>query len=67
MDVIIAPVDSNRKLVLKDVEICYPTLSALVVVYKNGKNRSYPLVHIWNWETPPAPDALTRTKPLEEI
>jgi|GEM_PF-6679807 len=67
MDVKIAPVDSSRKLILKDVETCYPTLSTLVIVYKDGKTRQYPLSHIWCWTMPPGPDAHERTKPPEEI
>lgn len=66
MDLIISPKDSINKISLKEVEMFALEGNTLLVVYKDGRTRNFPLVHIWYYETV-VPSGHKRSKPpIEE-
>ena len=66
MDLIISPKDSINKISLKEVEMFALEGNTLLVVYKDGRTRNFPLVHIWYYEAV-VPSGYKRSKPpIEE-
>lgn len=51
MKLIISPKDNLGKIVLKDVAAFALEGNTLLVVFKSGRTRNYPLVHIWYYES----------------
>jgi hypothetical protein len=50
MELTLSPKDNINKLVLKDVETYCLEGSVLLVVFKDGRARNYPLIHLWYYE-----------------
>ena len=62
MNLVISPINNINKLVLTNVETFYQENKTLLVVFNNGRCRSYPMEHLWYWEASvPAGDK--RSKP----
>jgi len=51
MKLILSPKDNLGKMVLKDVEVFCLEGETLLVVWKNGRTRNYPLMHLWYYES----------------
>lgn len=51
MKLILSPKDNLGKMVLKDVEGFALEGETLLVVFKNGRTRNYPLMHLWYYES----------------
>lgn len=66
MDLIISPKDNINKVILKEVETFTLEGDTLLVVYKDGRTRNFPLVHIWYYESV-VPSGFKRSKPPEVI
>ena len=62
MNLILSPKDNINKLTLTDVETFALEGNTLLVVFKDGRTRNYPLIHLWYYQaTVPAGDK--RSKP----
>lgn len=67
MELILSPKADTSKLVLKDVELFTPQGDTLLVVFKDGRTRHYPLMHLWYYESN-IPAGEGRSKPpIESI
>ena len=51
MKLVLSPRDNINKLELLNVETFCNTAGILVVVFTDGRARSYPTEHLWYWET----------------
>lgn len=51
MDLILSPKDNLGKMILTDVDAFAVEGPTLLVVFKDGKTRNYPLVHLWYYES----------------
>ncbi len=51
MKLILSPKDNLGKMILKDVEVFCLEGETLLVVWKDGKTRNYPLMHLWYYES----------------
>lgn len=63
MELTISPKDNINKLELRDVETFTLEGETLLVVFKDGKTRNYPLQHICYYESGAR---VSRTKPPKE-
>lgn len=51
MKLILSPKDNLGKMTLKDVATYALEGDTLLVVFKNGRTRNYPLIHLWYYES----------------
>ena len=51
MDIYLSPKDNLNKIKLTDVETFAQEGKTLLIVFKNGRTRNYPLEHIWYYES----------------
>ena len=63
MRLILSPKDNVNKIEL-DVETFAQEGNTLLVVFKDGKCRNYPMEHLWYWESK-IPAGNNRSKPSE--
>lgn len=61
MNLILSPKDNLNKITLKDVETFALEGGTLLVVFKDGRARNYPLIHLWYYESRVYED---RSKPI---
>lgn len=62
MRLILSPIDTMSKIEFLDVETYMCSRDVLFVVFKDGRCRQFPMVHLWYWETE-VPSGKTRSKP----
>lgn len=65
MKLILSPKDNVNKLQLKGVETFAIEGPTLLVVFKDGRCRNYPMRHLWYWESR-IPAGKDRSKPPNE-
>ena len=51
MKLILSPKDNINKIELNNVETFALEGNTLLVVFKDGKTRNYPLMHLWYYES----------------
>jgi len=51
MELILSPKDNIGKMILKDVDAFALEGETLLVVFKSGRTRNYPLMHLWYYES----------------
>jgi len=64
MDLILSPKDNINKIELHDVETYCQEGNCLLVIFKDGRARSFPMVHLWYWQSM-VPSGAARSKPPE--
>ena len=64
MKLILSPKDNINKIELKDVETYCQEGCTLLVIYKDGRARNYPMIHLWYWEGE-VPAGIHRSRPPE--
>lgn len=64
MKLTLSPKDNINKILL-DVETYAQEGSCLLVIFKDGRARSYPMEHLWYWEGE-VPAGANRSKPPQE-
>jgi len=62
MKLILSPRDNISKLELADVETFCMEANTLLVIFKDGRSRNYPYLHLWYWESE-VPAGKDRSKP----
>jgi len=51
MQLTLSPKDNINKIELKDVETFCIEGPTLLVIFKDGRSRNYPLVHLWYYQS----------------
>ena len=51
MKLVLSPKDNVGKMVLKKVETFALEGETLLVVFKDGRTRNYPLMHLWYYQS----------------
>lgn len=51
MKLVLSPKDTLGKLILNHVSTFALEGETLLVVFKNGRTRNYPLIHLWYYES----------------
>lgn len=62
MKLILSPKDNINKMELENVETFCQEGRTLLVVFKDGHSRNYPMQHLWYWKSY-VPAGEDRTKP----
>lgn len=62
MKLILSPKDNINNIELKEVETFCQEGCTLLVIYKDGRCRNYPMEHLWYWESK-VPSGENRSKP----
>jgi len=65
MEIILSPKDNINKIELRNVETFTLEGDTLLVVFKDGKARNYPLMHLWYYESI-VPSGKKRSKPPQK-
>jgi len=51
MVLILSPKDNLNKITLNDVETFALEGETLLVIFKDGRTRNYPLIHLWYYQS----------------
>jgi len=65
MKLILSPKDNINKIELENVETYCLEGETLLVIFKDGRARSYPMIHLWYWQGQ-VPSGNARSKPPQE-